>query len=117
MSLKEKRKSIQLSQIGGWIALIAFGIALNFAGLQINNSFGWPTYLDSIGTVASSTIGGYLPGVLVGFFTNALSSLIFDKVNIYYALLNVLIAVISAALANRGYFDNFFKTLITIVII
>ncbi|MBO7677506.1 MAG: hypothetical protein J6S49_08335, partial [Erysipelotrichaceae bacterium] len=106
MSMKEGRKTIQLSQIGGWIALIIFGISVNLAGIQIVNSFDLPIYLDSIGTIASSVIGGYLPGVLVGFFTNTISSLAYDQINIYYAVLNVLLAVISSALARRGYFDH-----------
>ena len=109
MNAKKERKTLHLSQIGGWFALIAFGIAVNLAGIQINNAFNLPTYLDSIGTIASSAIGGYLPGVLVGFFTNTISSLIYDSINIYYAVLNVLLAVIASALTNNGFLDKLWK--------
>ena len=115
--MKKERKTIHLSQIGGWIALIVFGIAVNFAGLQINNAFNLPTYLDSIGTIASSVIGGYLPGVLVGFFTNTLSSLVYDRINIYYAVLNVLLAVITTALSTRGFLNKFWKAAVMALII
>ncbi|MBR3250962.1 MAG: HD domain-containing protein [Erysipelotrichaceae bacterium] len=117
MSTKPYRKTIHLSQIGGWIALIFFGIALNLAGIQIANSLDMNLYLDSIGTIASSAIGGYLPGVLVGFFTNTLSSLIYDQINIYYAVLNVLIAVIATALYNKGFLGNIWKAAITAILI
>ena len=117
MSTKAHRKTIHLSQIGGWFALIFFGIALNLAGIQIANSLEVNIYLDSIGTIASSAIGGYLPGVLVGFFTNTLSSLIYDQINIYYAVLNVLIAVLATALYNKGFFNNIWKAAITAVVI
>ena len=117
MSMKPYRNPIHLSQVGGWFALISFGIALNLAGIQIANSLGINIYLDSIGTIASSAIGGYLPGVLVGFFTNTLSSLIFDSINIYYAVLNVLIAVLATALYNKGFLNNIWKAAIMALLI
>ena len=117
MSMKPYRNPIHLSQVGGWFALISFGIALNLAGIQIANSLGTNIYLDSIGTLASSAIGGYLPGVLVGFFTNTLSSLIYDQINIYYAVLNVLIAVLATALYNKGFLDNIWKAAIMAVLV
>lgn len=117
MNTNEGRKTLHLSQIGGWIALIFFGIAVNLAGVQIANALELPIYLDSIGTIASSAIGGYLPGVLVGFFTNTISSLIYDQINIYYAVLNVLLAVIASTLTKRGYLDNIGKALIMIILI
>ena len=117
MSIKENRKTLNLGQIGGWIALVFFGIAINFAGIQIAGALDLPIYLDSIGTIAASAIGGYLPGVLVGFFTNTLSSLIYDQINIYYAVLNVLLAVITSTLANRGYFNNIGKAFLVTILI
>lgn len=60
-----------------------------------------PLYLDTVGTVTVAVIGGYLPGVLVGFVTNINKS-ISDSSSLYYGVLNVLIAVAAAHSAHSG---------------
>ena len=117
MKDNERKSNLNLGQITGWLALVACGIALNIAGLQIAQTFFPNLYLDSIGTVIAAAIGGYLPGVIVGFLTNIISSLFIDQINIYYSLLNILVAIIVAYLTNKGFFDNIFKTLVIILIV
>lgn len=81
------------------------GIALNlFLGFLVSQ-LGVPLYLDTVGTVAIASIGGFLPGVIVGFFTNIFKS-IFDPSSIYYGALNVMIAIVTALAARRGLFKK-----------
>lgn len=76
--------------------------------LGINIVCGWlvslsglPFYFDCIGTIVAAMIGGFLPAVIVGFFTNLVSSMS-DNVNMYYGVVNVLIAICAAAFAQKG---------------
>lgn len=76
--------------------------------LGINIVCGWlvslsglPFYFDCIGTIVAAMIGGFLPAVIVGFFTNLISS-ISDNNNMYYGVVNVLIAICAAAFAQKG---------------
>ena len=76
--------------------------------LGINIVCGWlvslsglPFYFDCIGTIVAAMIGGFLPAVIVGFFTNLISS-ISDNTNMYYGVVNVLIAICAAAFAQKG---------------
>ena len=64
-----------------------------------------PLYLDTVGTVTAAVIGGYLPGVLVGFVTNLIKSLT-DSSSLYYGFLNVLIAFFAAMIARKGWFQK-----------
>ncbi|MCR5222585.1 MAG: HD domain-containing protein [Lachnospiraceae bacterium] len=81
------------------------GIALNlFLGFLVSQ-LGVPLYLDTVGTVAIASIGGFLPGVIVGFFTNIFKS-VFDPSSIYYGALNVMIAIVTALAARRGLFKK-----------
>lgn len=87
------------SYLGGLI-LCVLGIALNVGLKELSSALGLPLYLDTIGTVVVAVIGGYLPGVIVGFFTNGIAA-ITDFSSLYYAVINVLIAVVSAWFSDR----------------
>ena len=77
------------------------GICLNLALNSLAVAFELPVYLDTVGTVIISCMGGFLPGVIVGFFTNIFKS-ITDPSSLYYGVLNVLIAVVGSGFAKKG---------------
>ena len=83
------------------------GIALNMLFNALVTELKIPLYLDTVGTVAVAVMGGYLPGVVVGFMTNIIKS-ISDPSSLYYGPLNVLIAVCAAYIACRGWFRKYF---------
>ncbi|MBQ7506243.1 MAG: HD domain-containing protein [Lachnospiraceae bacterium] len=77
------------------------GIAVN---LILDAIVGWlklPLYLDTVGTVVVASIGGYLPGVIVGFTTSALQALS-DPSSLTYVAVNCLIALCAAFFSSRG---------------
>lgn len=96
------------------IGLMLAGIATNIAGSQLASTTGVVFYWDSIGTVASSLLGGYVPGILVGFITNLIKTF-FDAPSIYYGLINILIAVFAAMFARRGWFERIHKVIVPIL--
>lgn len=101
--MKAKRKQyLSLS------LLVVFGILLNYLNSLGVTSLGWPLYLDSIGTILVAATGGMLPGIIVGFVTNALTS-IADPVSMYYALVSILIAVVVSTVARKGAFRDLKK--------
>ncbi len=90
-------------------------IIINYAGSQAMASLGIPLYLDSVGTILASMMGGYIPGVLVGYCTNIATSF-FDPSSMYYSVISVLIAVAAAEFAKRKWFKSLPKTLAAIVV-
>ena len=95
---KLNRKHEDLKSLG----LVVFCILLNLACNKFAGILSLPFYFDCIGTIAAAILGGFMPGVLVGFFTNVLSSLS-DSSNLYYGVLNVLIALVAAAFSQKKY--------------
>ena len=83
--------------------MIAGGILINVIGARLALFFRLPLFLDSIGTVLAAALGGYMPGIAVGFLTNVLNGLS-DFTTAYYSSINVLIAICSAYLAGKGAF-------------
>ena len=105
------------------LGLILFGIVLNFICNRIAGALNLPFYLDCIGTIAAALIGGFVPGVMVGFFTNVVIHL-FSKyimgdagdVTLYYCVVSVLIGLLAAFFSQNKYFKKVsFKTLIPVL--
>ena len=109
---KINRKHEDLKSMG----LVVLCILLNLGCNKLAGVLNLPFYFDCIGTIAAAILGGFMPGVLVGFFTNLLSS-ISDSSNLYYGVLNVLIAIVAAACSQKKYLRKIsWKTLIPIVL-
>ena len=53
----------------------------------------WPFFLDCVGTLIAAAMCGYLPGVIVGLFTNLIKG-ISDTESLYYVVVNALVALI-----------------------
>ena len=94
-------------------AICAAGVTLNVIGAITVKSLDLPLYLDSFGTIFISIIGGYVPGIAVGFFTNLIGSQ-FNMHDMYFGLVSVLIAIMSAFFAGKGYCEKFSKILLII---
>ena len=83
------------------LLLILVCLGINIVCGWLVSMSGLPFYFDCIGTIVAAMIGGFLPAVIVGFFTNLISSMS-DNVNMYYGVVNVLIAICAAAFAQKG---------------
>ena len=90
------------------------GVFINVLAFKIVNTFGLPLYLDTIGTIAVASMGGYLPGVTVGFLTNMIKGLD-DQAAIYYGVLNVIIAVSATLIASQNFKKYWQKILVSIM--
>ncbi|MCR5785482.1 MAG: HD domain-containing protein [Eubacterium sp.] len=87
-----------------------FGITLNFFIALIANKLGLPLYLDSIGTVWVSFVGGLFPGIATAVATSVLCT-VFNRMSVYYSIIGVLIAVSAAYFARKRWFKDIKKCL------
>lgn len=85
------------------IILIIYALGINLLLPRLVGLMGWPIYLDSIGTVGAAALGGFVPGIIIGFMTNIMNTF-FDSSSIYYSVISILIAVATTWLLyrNRG---------------
>ena len=86
------------------LLLALAGLAVNLLLSRLVLLLKLPLFLDSVGTVLASALGGYLPGLMVGFCSNVINGLA-DPITLYYSILSILIACASAFLARRGWFS------------
>ena len=97
-----KKNSAKLSYVVGLIVVCIF---INVLGAHLASWLGLPIYLDTIGTILAAALGGYLPGIAVGFLTNLFNSFA-DSSAAYYGSLNVLIAFAAAVFYRNGFFKK-----------
>ncbi len=90
-------------------------VLLNFVGMRIASALQLPLYLDNVGILLASMLGGYLPGVLVGYATNLINSFI-EPSSFYYAVISMLIAAAATTFERRGWFKSVPKTVLAILI-
>ena len=88
------------------LCLCCICIAVNLVGVQIATRLQLPLYLDCVGIILASALGGSIPGIIVGFFSNIING-ISDHITIYYSMTSVMIAISSAWFAKKDCFRRF----------
>ena len=82
------------------VCVIVVGILLNILGTRLNAMLGLPLFIDDIGTILSAMVGGYIPCITVGFFSNIINGLS-DSYSSYYCIISMLIAVAAVSFADK----------------
>ena len=93
------------NRLGMVLALCAVCLAINFLGVRLALGLKLPLFLDNIGGTLAAVLGGYIPGIVVGFLTNLING-VNDYTTAYYGSLTVMIAICAAWFAQRGYFEK-----------
>ena len=88
-------------------------VVINFVLPRTAGALGIPLYLDNVGTLLAAVLGGYLPGIFVGYLNNIIN-MQGNPGNAYYVVLSTLIAASGTYLGAKGFFDKFGKALLTI---
>ena len=103
MNKQSKTREEQKVHRNYLLFLCAAGLLVNYLLAHLATGLKLPLYLDNIGSALAAALGGYIPGIIVGFFTNLING-IDDYNTAYYGSLTVLIAIASAWFAGKGYY-------------
>ena len=95
------------------IAICGAAVVVNLIGSFVARNLNLPLYLDTGGTIFVAMLSGYVPGVVVGFATNLLNSLL-DESEMYYCSISIAVALYTTFLARRKWFRSFLRTLAAI---
>ncbi len=88
-------------------------IAINFILPRTASLLNIPLYLDNVGTLLAAVLGGYLPGIFVGYLNNIIN-MRGNPGNAYYVVLSTMIAACGTWFGRKGYFEKFYKAILTI---
>lgn len=90
------------------------GLALNLVGYSVVSIFNLPFYLDTSGTIFIAALGGYVPGIALGFFTKFFEAF-FVPSEMYHCSVSILVAILAAFFARKGFFNDIEHTLLFIL--
>ena len=107
----QKQTLIYLMKAG---LFIAAGFLLNIIPAKIVTHFELPVFFDCLGTILTAMMGGNLPAVIVGFFSNAINGLS-DSVTLYYGVISILIASVSFIFFQKKFFLSIPKIIVVIL--
>ena len=63
--IPEQRRTIS----GRMLLLCLSGLLINLTFAQAVRAMALPLYLDNVGSALAAALGGYIPGIIVGFLT------------------------------------------------
>ncbi len=102
---------------------LAFGvlaiscIGINILGKSVATYLGWPIYLDAIGTILATILGGYIPGIVVGLLSSFINSVLTDPQSISYGMISVFIALVTEWTYEKGWWKKPLKLLGVLLIL
>ncbi|MCR5639788.1 MAG: HD domain-containing protein [Lachnospiraceae bacterium] len=102
-----------------WLRGMCFcigAVALNILGTWIGSRLGDIFYFDTIGTMMVAAVSGYFPGIFVALLSNILTSILVPT-RAYYAIINVLIAVVTSYFYRKEYLRKVLPTMVYVLIL
>ena len=98
--MKDKWKKIDPHTLQ-LVLCILVGVIINTGPAFGVNKLGLPLFLDTIGTIAVSAIGGAFPGIAVAMLSNVVCG-IFNPLSVYFGIVNVLMSLLTIYFVSRG---------------
>lgn len=99
-----------------YIPVIFSGVLINVGMSYLVYKLHLPLYLDTIGTISVSAVAGFFPGIATAMLTNMICGS-FNTFSVYFAILNVLIAIVSAIFSAKNRFRGVKNILLFILLI
>lgn len=99
------------------LVMIPVAVGINYVGKLFASALKLPLWLDSIGTVLSSMLGGPILGALSGAINNIIFGLTADPMSFVYAGTSIAIGLVAGILAFKGWMDDFGKAFISGLIV
>ncbi len=97
------------------LLLIPIAVAINFTGGQLASLLKLPLYLDTIGTIFVAMLCGPWVGGLAGLVTNLVLG-ISNPIFIPFAIVNVVVGLVTGFLARGDMFSKWWKWIISMVL-
>ena len=112
---KKSMWSFKLSTVS--LVMIPVAVCINYVGKLFASALKLPLWLDSIGTVLASMLGGPILGALSGAINNIIFGLTADPMSFVYAGTSIAIGLVAGILAYKGWMNNFGKALVSGLIV
>ena len=107
---KKSMWSLKLSTAA--LVLIPAAVGINYIGKLFAGALKLPLWLDSIGTVLASMLGGPILGAVSGLINNIIYGLTMDPVSFIYGITSVAIGLTVGIFAYKGWTKSLGKVIL-----
>jgi len=97
-------------------AVIPICVAMNFAGSTIAQSLKLPLFLDFGGTILATMVGGWWPGIVVGFLTLILQGLLQNPTSFAFLPLPLVGVTVLWLLLRSGWGRTWLGFIVTLIL-
>ena len=111
----KSEESIKRRSFVNALLFIFLAILINIVLSKAVLALKLPVYFDCVGTILAAMLGGNLPAVIVGFFSNVINGFS-DITTLYYGIISILIGVAAALFQRKGFFKTPGKIAVTILV-
>ena len=95
------------------VAFVPLAIALNVGIGAIVKALNLPLYIDSVGTILTTLLLGWVYGAVVGVLGFVLTSVLINPLAIYFCGTQVAIAMFIHLISKIGWMKNIFRAIIS----
>lgn len=94
------------------LLLLPAAIGINYIGKLFAQLLSLPLWLDSIGTLFASMLGGPIIGALAGLINNVLYGLLLDTMSFAYGITSIAMGLLVGGMSLRGFLGAWYKVLV-----
>jgi len=94
------------------IVLIPAAVGINYIGKLFAGVLKLPLWLDAIGTMLASMLGGPIVGAIVGATNNIIYGLTMDPISFIYALTSIAIGLVVGIMAYKGWIKSIGRAIV-----
>lgn len=95
------------------LVLIPICAGINLVGGSIAAALKLPLFFDLIGTVLAAALAGAWVAAMVGLLTNVFLALVSNPIYLPYALVGIIVGLVTGYMIKAGFFKNVWKMIIT----
>ncbi|MCH5586075.1 ECF transporter S component [Shimazuella sp. AN120528] len=94
------------------LVLIPVAVGINYIGKTLASVLKLPLWLDAIGTMLASMLGGPIIGALSGAINNVIYGLTMDPISFIYGITSLFMGLVAGILAYKGWISSWSKAII-----
>lgn len=95
------------------LILIGIGTMINLCAGLLSHHLQWPIYLDTLGTLLTTILGGIPSGIVTGIASSLVGKWVVNPVLPYYTGTHIAVALFTGWMVQKGFFKNLPRVLLT----
>jgi energy-coupling factor transport system substrate-specific component len=99
------------------LVLIPVAVGINYIGKTLASVLKLPLWLDAIGTILASMLGGPIIGALSGLINNVIYGLTMDPISFIYGITSFFMGLVAGIMSYKGWISSWSKAVVVGILV